>query len=130
MERDQISGARLGGEHGGGRFKMVMWLAILCCCIYTGIKVIPVLVNNFQFQDAIQSTARLASVNHQSNDDVRAAIVKEAKEQEIPIQPSDIHVKGENGNVEISAEYSVTVDLGVYRWTLNFHPSAKNNALI
>jgi len=129
MERGQKHSARLGGQHGGGRLKMILWLAILGSGVYTGIKVIPVLVNNFQFQDAIQSTARLATVNRQSNDDVRAAVIKEAKEQEIPIQPSDIHVKGDNGNVEISADYSVTVDLGVYRWTLNFHPTAKNNAL-
>jgi hypothetical protein len=26
-------------------------------------------------------------------------------------------------------DYSVTVDLGVYQWTLNFHPTATNNAL-
>ncbi len=35
----------------------------------------------------------------------------------------------ENGNVQIEAAYSVTVDLGVYQWTLNFHPTVRNDAL-
>jgi hypothetical protein len=26
-------------------------------------------------------------------------------------------------------DYSVTVDLHVYQWTLNFHPTVTNNAL-
>ena len=28
-----------------------------------------------------------------------------------------------------AADYSVTIDLNVYQWTLNFHPSAGNKAL-
>jgi len=98
--------------------------------IYTGVKVIPLLVNNYQFQDAMQSTARFASVNRQTNEDIRAAVLKEAQNEDIPVQPSDIHIKGDSQHVEISADYSVTVDLMVYSWTLNFHPSVRNNALL
>lgn len=46
-----------------------------------------------------------------------------------PIQSEDIKVEGAGGNVRINIDYSVTVDLGVYKWTLNFHPSVSNNAL-
>jgi hypothetical protein len=31
--------------------------------------------------------------------------------------------------VQISASYSITVDLQVYQWTLNFHPTASNSAI-
>ena len=98
--------------------------------IYLGVKVIPILVNNIQFQDAIESTARFASVNRQSPEDIRAAVLKQAQEVDIPISAKDIQVRGEAGHVEIAADYSVTVDLGVYQWTLNFHPYAKNNPLL
>ena len=97
--------------------------------VYVGVKVIPILISNYQFQDAIETTARFASVNRQSPDDIRTAVLKNAQEADIPITAKDIHVKGEAGHVEISADYSVTVDLGVYQWTLNFHPNAKNNPL-
>jgi len=77
----------------------------------------------------MQSTARFASANRQTADDIRASLVKEAKSEDIPIKPEDIHVESQAGNVRISAPYSVTVDLLVYQWTLNFSPSASNNAL-
>jgi len=117
-------------QRGSSRLKLVGFLALLVAVIYTGFKVIPILVNNMQFQDAIESTARFASVNRQSVDDIRTAVFKEAQNEDIPIAPADIHVKGDGGHVEIAADYSVTVDLVVYQWTLNFHPYARNNPLL
>jgi len=98
--------------------------------VYVGVKVIPVLINEYEFQDAMQSAARLATVNRSTPETLRAAVLKEAQNDDIPVSAEDIHVKGEGGRVEIEADYSVTVDLQVYQWTLNFHPSASNNPLL
>jgi uncharacterized protein DUF4845 len=117
-------------QRGSSRLKFIIFLAFLVAMIYVGVKVIPILFTNMQFQDAIQSTARFASVNRQSVDDIRASVLKEAESEDIPITAQDIHVKGDGGHVEIAADYSVTVNLGVYQWTLNFHPYAKNNPLL
>lgn len=117
-------------QRGSSRLKFIIFLTVLVAMIFVGVKVIPILVNNMQFQDAIESTARFASVNRQSVDDIRASVLKEAQNEEIPIAAQDIHVKGDGGHVEIAADYSVTVNLGVYQWTLNFHPYAKNNPLL
>jgi Domain of unknown function (DUF4845) len=117
-------------QRGSSRLKFIIFLAALVAMIYVGVKVIPILFINMQFQDAIQSTARFASVNRQSVDDIRASVLKEAESEDIPITAQDIHVKGDGGHVEIAADYSVTVNLGVYQWTLNFHPYAKNNPLL
>ena len=117
-------------QRGSSRLKLIIFLAVLVAMIYVGVKVIPILVSNMQFQDAIESTARFASVNRQSVDDIRTSVLKEAQNEEIPITAQDIHVKGDGGRVEIAADYSVTVNLGVYQWTLNFHPYAKNNPLL
>jgi hypothetical protein len=118
------------GQRGSSRVKAVAFVAVLICMIYAGVKVIPILVNNYQFQDSLESTARFASVNRQSPEDIRAAVLKEAQNEDIPIAANDIHVKGDAGHVEIAADYSVTVNLVVYQWTLNFHPYAKNNPII
>ena len=117
-------------QRGSSRLKLVLFVAVVVSLIYVGVKVIPILVNNMQFQDAIESTARFASVNRQTPDDIRTAVLKEADNDDIPIAAQDIHVKGDGGRVEIAADYSVTVNLGVYQWTLNFHPYAKNNPLL
>lgn len=117
-------------QRGSSRVKLIAFVAVVVIVIYVGVKVIPLLVNNMQFQDAIESTARFASVNRQTVEDIRTAVLKEAQNEDIPIDAKDIHVKGDNGHVEIAADYSVTVNLGVYQWTLNFHPYAKNNPLL
>ncbi len=116
-------------QRGAGRLKAVVVLAIFAGMIYVGVKVLPILVNNYEFQDAIENTARFATVNRQSAEDIRTAVLKEAQNEEIPVAAEDIHVKDDGGHVEISADYSVTVDLRVYQWTLNFHPNAKNNPI-
>ena len=117
-------------QRGSSRLKLITFLVVLVAMIYVGVKVIPILVNNMQFQDAIESTARFASVNRQSVDDIRTSVLKEAENEDIPITAQDIHVKGESGRVEIAADYSVTVNLGIYQWTLNFHPYARNNPIL
>jgi hypothetical protein len=117
-------------QRGASRLKLTIFVAVAVALLYTGVKVIPILINDFQFQDAIESTARFASVNRQTPEDIRAAVLKEAQNEDIPIVAQDIHVKGDNGHVEIAADYSVTVNLILYQWTLNFHPYAKNNPLL
>jgi Domain of unknown function (DUF4845) len=119
-----------GRQRGASRLKLTMFVAVAIALLYTGVKVIPLLVNDFQFQDAIESTARFASVNRQTPEDIRAAVLKAAQDEDIPIAAQDIHVKGDSGHVEIAADYSVTVNLILYQWTLNFHPYAKNNPLL
>jgi hypothetical protein len=118
------------GQRGAGRLKVIVWLAILGSMVFAGVKVIPILFSEYQFQDAMQTTARYASVNRQSPADISATLAKEAQVEDLPVQPEDIHVTSDSGNVKISADYSVTVDLKVYQLTLNFHPSASNNALL
>ena len=117
-------------QRGASRLKLTMFVAVAVALLYTGVKIIPILVNDFQFQDSIESTARFASVNRQTVEDIRAAVLKAAQDEDIPIAAQDIHVKGDAGHVEIAADYSVTVNLILYQWTLNFHPYAKNNPLL
>lgn len=116
-------------ERGGSRLKSLVWFAIFGLIMYVGWKVVPVLLNEYYFQDAMQTTARFASVNRQTPQEIRDSLVKEAAKEGIPVKPDDIHVTNDAGNVQIDAAYSVTVDLQFYQWTLNFHPSAHNNAL-
>ena len=91
---------------------------------------VPVLINEYQFQDSLQDIARFASVNRRTNEQVKQAVIDEAKKEELPIEADDVKVEGSGGNVHINVEYSVTIDLKVYQWTLNFHPAANNAALL
>jgi hypothetical protein len=120
---------RRRGEHGSARLKAVIWITLLGAFIFVCVKVGPVLFSEYQFQDAMQTTARFATIYRQSPEEIRKTLVQEAKAKDIPVEPENIHVTNDAGNVKISADYSVTVDLQVYQLTLNLHPSASNNVL-
>jgi cell division protein FtsL len=116
-------------EKGAGKLKAIFWTLLLAAFIYVSVKVIPALINEYQFQDGIQTIARFATMNRQTPDQIREAVLKEAQKDNLAIGAEDIKVEATNGNVKINADYSVVVDLAVYQWTLNFHPSVSNNAL-
>jgi hypothetical protein len=115
---------------GAGNLKAIVWTMILVACIYGAVIVLPVLVNEYQFQDSLQEIARFASVNRRSNEQIRQAVLDEAQKEELPVQAENIKVEGLGGNVHINVDYSVTVDLKVYQWTLNFHPAASNASIL
>lgn len=116
-------------ERGAGHFKAILWLFAFAAFVYVMVKVVPVLVDNFQFQDGVQNIARFASATRQTPEQIRAAVLKEAQKDDVPIDEKDIKIDAVSGNVRIHVDYSVTVDLTVYQWTLNFHPSVGNDSL-
>jgi len=118
------------GESGKGHLKAIIWTMILAAFIYSAAMVLPVLINEYQFQDTLQDIARFASVNRRNNEQVKQAVLAEAQKEDLPVEAEDIKVEGNAGNIHINVDYSVTVDLKVYQWTLNFHPAASNAALL
>jgi hypothetical protein len=117
-------------EQGGANLKAIIWTMILAAFVYVAAMTLPVLVNEYEFQDSIQDIARFASVNRKNNDQIKQAVLAVAEKQDLPVQAEDVKVDGRGGNVHINVEYSVTIDLKVYQWTLNFHPSANNASLL
>jgi hypothetical protein len=116
-------------ERGAGTLRAIIWTVVLVSLIYAGVKIVPILIAEYEFQDGIQTIARFASANRQSLAQIRKDVNAEVVKDDVPIAPEDVHVEAVNGNVKISADYSVIVDLKVYQLTLNFHPAASNAAL-
>jgi hypothetical protein len=129
VRRSPGGGDRRHRECGAGRLRLLIWLVVLLCFVYGAVQALPSFINEYEFEDALKETARFASVNRTPPEQIREALLKVANEDAIPIRPQDIVVTSVGGNVKIDAEYSVTVDLSVYQWTLNFHPSATNFSL-
>jgi hypothetical protein len=117
------------GQRGTGKLKAIVWLAIFIGMFFVGIKVIPVLFSEYELTDGMQNIARFATVNRQTPAQIQDSVVKEAEKDDVTLVAEDVKAQSTGGNVKIEAEYSVTVDLGVYQWTLNFHPITTNNAL-
>ena len=126
--RDAVG--RRDGERGGSNLKAIVWTMILVAFIYAAAMMLPVLINEYQFQDSLQTIARFASVNRRNPEQIRQAVMEEAQKEDLPVQADDVKVISNAGNIRIDVDYSVTVDLKVYQWTLNFHPAASNASLL
>lgn len=118
-------------DRGGSKRNLIITLLILGSMVFAGVKLIPIYIDNYQFQDAIESESRFALTGYpkKSTDDIRDDVWKKAQELSIPAQREDIQVNVTNGSVSISLDYSVPVDLAVYQLTLQFHPHADNHSI-
>ena len=119
------------GERGGSRINLVITLVIVGFLIFTAVKVIPAYVNNYQFEDSMQSEARFAlSYPTKNPDDIRNDLWQKAQDLSIPLASKDaIKVTEDQRDVTISVDYSVPVDLKIYEFTLQFHPHADNHTI-
>jgi Domain of unknown function (DUF4845) len=106
-----------------------MMLVVLGAMAFAAFKIVPAYFANYQLQDSMVTEARFALVNRKAPNDVQDDIWKKVQELGIPAKKDDILVVSEQGNVQISVNYSVPVDLIVYQYSLQFHPQADNKAI-
>lgn len=116
-------------ERGGSGVKLFFLLILLGAMIFGAVKVVPIYVNNYQMQDAIESEARFAIGNRLAAKDIRDNVWKKVTEIGIPAQQDDLKVTAGQGTVQISLDYTVPVDLLVYKFTLDFHDHADNHSI-
>jgi hypothetical protein len=117
-------------ERGSAHVKAIFWTALLLLFIYVCAMTVPVYFTEYQFQDNLQDIARNASVYRKSNDQVRQAVLAEAQHEDLPVAAENIKVEGAAGNVHIKVDYSETIDLKFYQWTVDFHPAVSNAAML
>ena len=128
-----MTGTHRDRQRGGGKINLIITLLVLGAIIFGAVKIVPVYLASYEFQDAIQTEAKFALTGYpkKSNDDIRDDIFKKAQELEIPTTRDAIrlNVDPASGNVDIGLDYSVPIDLKVYQLTLQFHPHADNHTI-
>ena len=117
MQRGRIT---LGG---------VFWTLVFIAAIYLGVKIIPLYVNNFQLQDAMENEARLAVVSRKTPEQIRDTIFNKAQELALPLSRDQIHVEADVRAVRISCEYDINVELPGHTLRLHFNPSSVERSL-
>jgi hypothetical protein len=125
-----VTSRRFGNsQRGGSGVKLFLLLVFLGSMIFVGVKMLPIYVNNYQMQDAIESEARFAIGNRLGTKDIRDNVWKKVNEIGIPADQESLKVTANQGAVQISLDYSVPVDLLVYKFTLDFHDHADNRSI-
>jgi hypothetical protein len=129
-----MKSGRWNRERGAGKLAGIFAVLLFAAAIYASIKVIPIYVNNYQFQDALQEEARFAITNRKSPDDVVNDVYKKVQELGLPVTKKDIKISfgGADvmgGTVELDVQYTVPVVFPGYTLQLNFHPHADNHSI-
>jgi hypothetical protein len=130
LKIDSQRRSRTRGQRGGGRLKAIAYTAIVVFGFYAAVKLIPPYLAEYQLADRMQEQARFAVVNRYSEEQIRATIFKEAQDLDIPLTKDDIKVLASPSVVRISVDYTVPVDLMVYKMDLHFTPSSENKSLL
>jgi len=116
-------------QRGGSKLNLLITLLVVGFLVFTAVSIVPALFAKFQLQDAIETESRFAVINHKGEDEIREDVWKKMQELEIPATKDAIRVVAAQKDVTISVDYSVPVDLKVYKFNLEFHPHADNHTL-
>jgi hypothetical protein len=113
--------------------KLVFGVAIFGLVGLVCFKLIPPYFANYELEDAIKTESVQATYSTRTEEDIREAVIKQARNYDIALTPKQVKVTRVggfgNGSLNIEAEYSVPVDLPLYSTTLDFHPSSKNKGV-
>jgi len=113
--------------------KLVFGIAIFAAVAVLGIKVVPPFFSNYELEDSIKTEALQATYSTRTEDDIRDAVIKHARNYDIALTPKQVHISRVGGfgtgSLNIQADYSVPVDLPGYSTTLEFHPSSSNKGV-
>src|ERR1700737_1026353 len=85
-------------ERGAGRMKAILWTLVLAAFVYVPAQVLPALISGFGFPDGVQTIARFATATRQTPEQIRAAILKEAQKDNVPLEGGGGKVEAVRGN--------------------------------
>ena len=89
-----------------GTIKLILIFGLLGGLVYVGAEVIPPYFANYEFQDSLDTEARLGTYSTKGDDVIRDAVFKRAQELEIPVTKDQIKVQrtGNQGNGSVFIE--------------------------
>ena len=116
-----------------GRAKLILGLAVLVLAILAGWQIASCELANLEFREelrdiAAQGGARIGLLSFNTDEELRNAVMREAKKHEIQLAPEQITVERTGTPpaqiIYLSADYRARVALPGCSFTLHFHPSS------
>jgi hypothetical protein len=116
-----------------GKVKLILGLAGLALAIIVGWQIASCALANLEFHEdlrdlAAQGGARIGLGNFSTDEDLRDAVIREAKKYEIQLEPEQVTVRRAGTAkvpiIYLAADYKAHVMLPVCSFTLHFNPSS------
>lgn len=100
--------------------KFLITLSIAILVLYTGSCVVPVLFNNFEFQDDVRQAALFGAYHQQSEDQISSSLQREAHTLGLPVDENQIQVYRTDAGLVVEVNFIVQVPLVLYPLQLHF----------
>jgi hypothetical protein len=108
------------------RLKALFGIFLVVAFIYLCVKMLPPYVQNYQFQQEIQSIARNTQFGYATEQSVREEVRKKIVDLGIPIDLEKMVIIKDPSGVTIAGRYTVHVDMVMRPTDLIFSPATKN----
>lgn len=116
-------------ESGRITFKAILSLAFIAAVIYSGVKIIPVYVNNYQLTDYVETQTPFWLTQRASAEAIQKNILAKADDLGLPIEADNVTVDANQNRVNVNIDYHVPVDLKIFTLPLHFTVSKGNTAI-
>jgi hypothetical protein len=107
--------------------KAMIGLLVIVVTAFVFYKVFPAYWGNFKLGRLLDERAVYYTYQRTSDDDIAAAIADKAHTFDVPLAPEQVKITRGGGDLQISADYSVHIDMPIYPLDLNFHTVTKNH---
>ena len=108
------------------RLKALLGVFVVVAFFYLAWKILPPYIQEYQFQQEIQSIARNSMYTLVDENGIRQQIKQKITDIGVPVNPESVVITKAGSDVTIGVNYTVHVDAMLYPFDLQFHPSTKN----
>src|SRR5689334_10279569 len=108
------------------RLKALFGVFVVVAAFYLAWKILPPYIQDYQFQQEIQSIARNSEYTFVDENGIRQQVKQKITDIGVPVNPEAVVISKANNDVTIGVNYTVHVDAVFYPFDLQFHPSTKN----
>lgn len=112
------------------RLKALIGVFVVVAFFYLAWKILPPYIEEYQFQQEIQSIARNNEFTPLDENGIRDQVKRQITEIGVPVSPESVVIQKNGTDVTIGTNYTVHIDAVLYPFDLTFHPATKNGQKI
>jgi hypothetical protein len=103
-------------QRGEGKANYIIGFTILFVALYAGFKFIPVMIRVYAFADKVNEEAKY--LHGRKIDQLEADIYKQARIQDLPVEPEDIECERIANQLRCNVDYTMPIvtPIKVFNW--------------
>ena len=114
---------RAFNQRGEGKGGLIFGLLVLFLVIYTAVKVVPVMIKVYAFEDSVREECKF--LRGRTIEQLKEDLVSLATNEDLPVAPQDINIvkfrDEEHNTLKVTIDYTVLIKtpVKVFNWDQN-----------